>query len=760
MRRILRVLLITLLLTGQAMAFDPFTVRDIRVEGLQRISAGTVFNFLPVQIGDEFDEGKSDEAIRTLFRSGFFRDVSLGRDGDVLVVVVQERPAIASINIEGNKDIETKALLESLKEIGLSEGQMFNRSLLDKVEQELRRQYFSRGKYGVQIQTTVTPLERNRVGIQIDVTEGRVARIRQINIVGNQVFDDKTLRKQFELSTPTTFSFFTKKDQYSRQKLAGDLETLRSWYLDRGYINFNIDSTQVSISPDKKDIYITVNITEGAQYRIKEARLSGDLVVEPEELFPHVLINPGDVFSRKLITESVTKLGDRLGDDGYAFANVNTMPEVDEENHEVTVVFFVDPGKRVYIRRINMLGNVKTRDEVLRQEMRQMEGGWFSSGKVERSRTRLQRLGHFEEVNVETPPVPGSTDQVDVNYSVTERPSGNVTVGVGFSQTSGLLLNAGVTQDNFMGTGKRLSATLNNSDVDQIYSFSFTNPYYTMDGISRSFGVSSRKTDASEANLADYTTDVWGGSVNYGIPISEFNTIRLGAEVENISIDETIFSPDTVTDFLAIHGNDFLTFKLTGSWSKDTRNRAIFPDRGGLQRIGAEVAVPGSDLEYYKLNYRLQHFFPLTDSLTLSLNGELGWGDGFGGLENLPFFENFFAGGVRSVRGFRDNSLGPRDPGSIDPIGGSFRTVGNMELLFPVPFADDLRSVQLSAFFDVGNVFAEMKDFEANELRASVGLAAIWLSPVGPLAISIARPIKEQSGDDTQFFQFTLGAGF
>ncbi|MCA1804947.1 MAG: outer membrane protein assembly factor BamA, partial [Xanthomonadaceae bacterium] len=386
MLRILRVLLISLLFTGQALAFEPFTVRDIRVEGLQRISAGTVFNFLPVQIGEGFDEGKSDEAIRALFGSGFFRDVTLGRDGDVLVVVVQERPAIASIAIEGNKDIETDALLESLKEIGLSEGQMFNRSLLDKLEQELNRQYFSRGKYGVNIQSTVTPLERNRVGIQIDVTEGRVARIRQINIVGNEVYDDKTLHKQFELSTPTTFSFFTKKDQYSRQKLAGDLESLRSWYLDRGYINFNIDSTQVSISPDKKDIYITVNVTEGEQYRIREARLSGDLVVEPEELFPHVLINPGDVFSRKQITESVSRLGDRLGDDGYAFANVNTMPEVDDENHEVTVVFFIDPGKRVYIRRINMLGNVKTRDEVLRQEMRQMEGGWFSSSKVERSR--------------------------------------------------------------------------------------------------------------------------------------------------------------------------------------------------------------------------------------------------------------------------------------------------------------------------------------------------------------------------------------
>ncbi len=760
MLRILRVLLISVLLTGQALAFDAFTVTDIRVEGLQRISAGTVFNYLPVKIGDELDEPKSDDAIKALFRTGYFKDVSLGRDGDVLVVAVQERPAIASIKIEGNEDIETDPLLDSLKQIGLAQGQVFNRSLLDKVEQELRRQYFSRGKYGVQIETTVTPLERNRVGILIDVTEGRVARIREINIVGNEVYDDETLLDEFELSTPTFFSFYTKNDQYSKQKLSGDMEKLRSWYLDRGYINFNITSTQVSITPDKKDIYITINVSEGEQYRIREAKLSGDLVVAPEELFPQVMVNPGDIFSRKLVTDSVTRLGDRLGDEGYAFANVNTVPEVDEENHEVTVVFFVDPGKRVYIRRINMLGNVKTRDEVLRQEMRQMEGGWFSAGKVERSRTRLQRLGYFEEVNVETPPVPGSTDQVDVNYSVTERASGNVTLGVGFSQSSGLLLNASITQDNFMGTGKRVSATINNSDVNKIYSFAYTNPYYTVDGISRSFGVFSRQTDAGEANVLDYTTDTWGGNVNYGIPINEFDTIRVGAEVEAISISRTIYSPVTVTDFLDTYGEDFTSFKLTSSWAHDTRNRAIFPDRGGMQRIGLELAVPGSDLEYYKLDYRHLRYFPLTEKLTLSLNGELGWGDGYGELETLPFFENYFAGGVRSVRGYEDNSLGPRDATASDPIGGSFRTVGNVELLFPVPFADDVRSVQLSAFFDVGNVFGDVNEFKVDELRASVGLAAIWMSPVGPLAVSFATPINDQSGDQTQFFQFTLGAGF
>jgi outer membrane protein insertion porin family len=756
-----RVVLLSVLLTGRAFAFESFVVQDIRVEGLQRISAGTVFNYLPLKVGQTFDEEQSANAIRALFRTGFFRDVSLGRDGDVLVIAVRERPAIASIDIEGNEDIETEPLLESLEQIGLAEGQVFNRSLLDKVEQELRRQYFSRGKYGVRIETTVTPLERNRVGILIDIKEGKVARIRQIKIVGNSVFDDKTLLEEFQLGEPTLFSFYTKNDQYSKQKLSGDLETLRSYYLDRGYINFNIDSTQVSITPDKKDIYITINVTEGEQYRIKEIKLSGDLVVEPEELFPHVLVNPGDIFSRKRITESVTKIGDRLGDEGYAFANVNTVPDVDEEAKEVTVTFFVDPGKRVYVRRINILGNAKTRDEVLRQEMRQMEGGWFSASKVERSRTRLQRLGYFEEVNVETPAVPGSADQVDVNYSVTERPSGNLTLGVGFSQTSGILLNAAITQDNFLGTGKRVSVTVNNSNVTKVLNFSYLNPYYTIDGVSRGFGVFYRETDAGEANVADYTTDTWGGNINYGLPINEFDTIRFSGELESIKIKRTDFSSQTVQDFIQDQGDDFLSFKLLTSFAHDTRNKAIFPDRGGLQRVSLESTVPGSELEYWKLNYRHLRYIPLTRALTLSMNGEVAWGDGYGDFDELPFFENFFAGGVRSVRGYEDNSLGPRDDLDNDPIGGGFRTVGRVELIFPMPFLEEAQNtVRLSGFFDIGNVYPNVDDFDASDLRMSSGVAAIWMSPVGPLAVSFAIPINDDSDDDTQPFQFTLGTGF
>jgi len=752
-------LLLFLLLTGTARAFEPFVVSDVRVEGLQRISAGTVFNYLPVKVGDTVDTDGSAAAIRALFKTGFFNDAYLERDGNILVVHVTERAAISSIEIKGNRDLETEELLTGLKQIGLAEGRVFDRSLLDKVEQELQRQYFSRGKYAVRLDTTVTPLERNRVGILIDISEGQVARIKQINIVGNSRYPDAELLDDFTLNTPTFFSFITKNDQYSKQKLAADLEILRSFYLDRGYLNFDITSTQVSITPDKKDIYITVNISEGEQYSISEVTLSGDLVVEPEELFPLVRINPKDVFSRKRVTEAVDRISAKLGDHGYAFANVNTVPELDDENNEVSLAFFIDPGKRVYVRRVNVEGNVSTRDEVLRREMRQMEAGWFSAEKVERSRARLQRLGYFEDVNVETPSVPGTTDQIDVNYSVTETSSGSITAGLGYSQSSGLLFNASVSQDNFLGSGKRVSFAFNNSDINTVYSFSYTNPYYTIDGISRGFGSYYRETDADEANLSDYTTDSFGANVSFGIPITEYERIYLNTEYENIELKPTIASPSEVFDFIERHGDSYDNIKLTGSWSHDTRNKAIFADRGGLMRIALETAIPGSGLEYYKLNYRQQQFVPLTRNLTLSLNGELGYGEGFGDHEQLPFFENFFAGGVRSVRGFEDNTLGPLDSNG-NPIGGSFRVVGNAELIFPVPFFEDAKSFRLSAFFDIGNVFEDFEDFDADELRYSVGLAGLWLSPMGPLSISLGYPINDEADDEVQNFQFTIGTFF
>ena len=760
MKRLLALFFLALALHGlPAFAFTPFVVKDIRVEGLERIAAGTAFNYLPVKIGERLDAEGARAAIRALFRSGFFKDVRLERDGDVLVVVVRERPTISSIKISGNKEIETDPLLDSLKQIGLAQGRVFNRSLLDKVTQELRRQYFSRGRYGVRIDTLVTPLERNRVAISIKVAEGRVSRIRRIRIVGNQVFSDKQLLKQFQLSEPTLFSFYTGTDQYSKQKLAGDLETLKAWYLDRGYIDFRILSTQVSITPDKKDIYITIAIHEGKQFRIEKVQLAGNLVVAPKALFPLVDVNAGEIFSRKRVTHTVEAITGKLGDHGYAFANVNAIPDVDEKRQRVVLTFFIDPGKRVYVRRINMVGNTRTRDEVLRREMRQMEGGWFSAAAVKRSKTRLDRLGYFKEVNVETPPVPGTTDQVDVNYSVTEQPSGNLLVGLGYSQTAGILFNADISQDNFLGSGNRVSLSFNNSSVNTVYSFSYLNPYYTIDGISRGFGAYFRQTDAAAANLADYNTDTYGGNLSYGVPINEFDKVDLNLQFQNLQLKPTLFSPTQVTDFVTAQGDRFNTFLVTAGWSHDTRNRRIFPDRGMLHRLSLEAAVPGSDLEYYKVNYRGQVFVPLTRLLTFELSGRIGIGDGYGNFDQLPFFENFFAGGVQSVRGFQDNTLGPRDSRG-QPLGGAFKLVGSAEVIFPPPFFTRSHSFRLSTFVDAGNVFADTNSFKVSELRYSVGLGATWLSPLGALTFSLAKTLNDKPGDDVQLFQFTIGTNF
>jgi outer membrane protein insertion porin family len=754
-----RLLLLTFFLSATAHAFEPFLVKDIRVAGLQRITAGTVFNYLPVSIGQTIDTKDSIAAVKALFKTGFFNDVSLERDGDVLVVYVEERAAISSIEIEGNKDLDTDELLEGLKQIGLAEGRVFDRSLLEKVEQELRRQYFSRGKYAVKIDATVTPLDRNRVGILIDISEGRVARIKQINIIGNHAFSDKELLKEFTQTTPNIFSAFTKSDQYSKQALSADLEILRTHYLDRGYLKFHINSTQVSITPDKRDIYITINMLEGHQYTIREVTLSGDLVVPAEEIFPLIRINPGDIFSRKKVTQATDEVSSLLGNQGYAFANVNTSPELDDETYEVELGFFVDPGDRVYVRRINLAGNVGTRDEVLRREMRQLEGGWYSAEQVERSRTRLDRLGYFENVNVETPPVPGTTDQLDVDYSVTERSSGSITAGLGFSQTSGLLFNASISQENFLGTGKRVSFTFDNSEINTIYRFAYVNPYWTIDGVSRGFGVFYRKTDASEANLSDYGTDTRGADINFGIPINEYDTIRLSVGYQGLDLSETSTSPLEVTDFIDKHGDSFDDMVLIGSWSHDSRNKILFTDTGGLQNFTFETTTPGSGLQYYKLNYVQQRFLPLTRELTLGLKGNLGYGDGFGDFDDLPFFENYYAGGVRSVRGFEDNTLGPRDSDG-DPIGGSVLMVFNAELIFPVPFVESASGIRLSAFFDAGNVFGNYNTFSASGLKYSVGLAGLWLSPLGPISVSLGYPLNAEKEDDVQNFQFTIGTFF
>ncbi len=738
---------------------EPFVVKDIRVEGLQRISAGTVFNYLPVKVGDTLTEKKSQDAVRALFKTGFFRDVNLEHDKNVLIVSVVERPSIAGIKIVGTKEMSEEDLKKGLKEIGLAEGRVFNKSLLDRVEQELRQQYFARGYYAVVIRPTVTPLERNRVDINIDVAEGKVARIREINIVGNRLFSDKPLRKLFSLGPKPWYAPFSSRDKYSKQKLAGDLERLRNFYQDQGFLEFNIDSTQVSITPDKEKIFITVNITEGKKYTVTGFKLAGTFVVSEKELRDLAGIKPGSVFSRKEITEATKKISDRLANNGYAFANVNAIPDIDKDKFQVFFTFFIDPGRRVYVRRINFSGNIATRDEVLRREMRQLEGGWYNAEKIQRSRVRLQRLGFFDDVNVETPTVAGVADQVDVNVTVKERPTGNLLLGVGYSDTDGLLLNASVTQSNLFGTGKELSASFDNSRSVTNFNVRYTNPYYTKSGVSRGFNVFRSTVDAGAADTAAYTADSQGVGVFFGIPLSEDNKIDVGADVEKIDLHTNTSSAQIAQDFVAKFGSSNTILKTTLGWSHDSLDSLLLPTSGSLQRLSAEISVPGTDIEYYKLTYLAGRYWPLSETFTFKAKGELGYGNGYGGTDALPFYKNFFAGGSSTVRGYSSRSLGPRDTlPPNDPIGGNRRVLGNMELMFPLPGASrDNKSIRLSFFADAGMVYGPGEKLDLGELRYSAGLAFNWFSPVGPLSFSYAIPLNDKPGDRTESFQFTLG---
>jgi outer membrane protein insertion porin family len=766
-------------------AFDGFVIEDIKIEGLQRISLGTAFTYLPLKVGEELTAQKASEAVSALFKTGFFEDVSLGREGNVLVIVVDERPSIASIDIFGNEDINTEDLTTALKSIGMAEGRVFNRSLLDQVEQELHRQYFSLGKYGVEIKSTITDLPRNRVEIDIDIEEGDAARIRQINIIGAKAYKDYELVDRFQLSQGTMFSFMSGSDKYSKQQLIGDLETLRSFYLDRGYIHFDIVSTQVSISPDKRDVYVTINLDEGEQYRIKEFEISGDLVVPEPELRELVMLHPGEIFSRQLLVQSTNKINERLGVEGYAFANVNAIPKIDDEKKEVAITFFVDPGKRVYVRRINVSGNTKTKDEVIRREMRQMEGGWISTPLINRSKVRLQRLGYFDTVNVETPAVPGTTDQVDANFSVVEGSTGNFTAGIGYGQENGFLFNTSVSLNNYLGTGKKVKLEVQNDQVNKTYSFSYLNPYFTLNEISSGFRLLYRSTDYGESNLSDFYTDVKEGGLNFGIPLSEYTRLNFDIAYKDTDLTlGTVNVPRSYREWVKLvsgtesNNAQFATYSTEASYSYDSRNRAIFPDSGFYSRIGAEVALPGGDLEYYKLTYQLRMYFPFTDQISLLLGGEYGYGDGYGekgtGKAILPFFENFYAGGTRSVRGYKGNTIGPRDaycptedlvcadPVPGDRVGGNDKILGRAELFFPVPFTDEpSQNFRLSAFIDAGRLWSNVP-FTINDadFRSTYGIAAVWITPVGALVFNWAWPIDPREGDELERFQFNIGAPF
>ncbi|OGU22232.1 MAG: outer membrane protein assembly factor BamA [Hydrogenophilales bacterium RIFOXYD1_FULL_62_11] len=761
------------------LASEPFVVKDIRVEGIQRTEAGTVFSYLPVKVGETMTDEKSAAAIKALYATGFFKEVRLeARDG-VLIVTVEERPSIAKVTLVGIKEFSEDDLKAGLKQTGLAEGQVLDRSLVDKAEQELQRQYYNRGKYAVEIKTTLTPLERNRVAVQFDVVEGESAKIQQINLVGNKAFSEKELLGEITSTTPGWLTWYTKNDQYSKARLGGDIEILRSFYLNRGYLEFNVDSTQVSISPDKQGIYITINVTEGPQYTVSSVKLAGQMLVPEAELQKLVTVEPGKVFVRDRLTETTKKISERLGNDGYAFANVNAVPELDKEKATVAFTLFVDPGRRVYVNRVNVTGNTKTRDEVVRREIRQMEGAYYDAAKINRSRDRLNRLGYFEQVNIETPSVSGTTDQVDVNVGVTEKSTGSIQLGAGFSSSEGLVLSGSVSQANVFGTGNRVSAQLNTGSVNTVYALSFVNPYYTIDGISLGYDLYKRDVDTNSLdNVSDYQSSTLGAGVRLGFPVNERDFISLGLvyEMSSLTIDPVVPAGQEQTQQQKFvdpnktlnRSRDDDTLRIDTSWARDTRNSFLFPTKGMLQRVSSEIGTPVGSLQYYKLSYQHQHYFPLSSSFTLLLNGEVGIGGGLGD-DGLPFFKNFFAGGSSSVRGFKPGTLGPKDYNG-DAIGGDKRMVGNVELFFPLPGIKDNQSLRMSAFVDAGAAYGSggssangqstYSDFSFNEIGVSAGLAVLWVSPLGPLKFSLAQPLVSNPGDQEEIFQFTLGNAF
>jgi outer membrane protein insertion porin family len=721
-----------------AHAFDPFVVRDIRVEGIQRIEAGTVFSYLPVKVGETMTDEKAAAAIKALFATGFFKDVRLEVQRDVLIVLVEERPAVAQIDFIGNKEFDKEVLRKGLREAGLAEGRSLDKALLDQAEQEIKRQYLARGRYGASVVTTVTPLERNRVGVSFSINEGEVTKIRQINIIGNKAFKEGDLLQLFALQTPGWLTWYTKNDQYSKQKLAGDMESLRSFYLNSGYLEFNIESTQVSITPDKKDIYITINVTEGDKYTVSDIKLGGELLLPEAELRRLLQLKPGDTFSRERLNESTKKITDRLGNEGYAFANANAVPETDKAGRRVALTIMIDPGRRVYVRRINVSGNTRTRDEVVRREMRQLEGAYYDADKIQKSKQRLERLQYFSEVDVETPAVPNTSDQVDANFKVKEKSTGSLMLGVGFSNVEKVVLSGSIVQQNIFGSGKHVGLQLNTSKVSRNIGLNYTDPYYTVDGVSRGFDVYSRKMNASMLGLGYYTTDTTGGAMRFGIPLSETDNLGfgIGAEQTKLGVDTT--SPQRYQDFVTTFGSNNTTVVGNAGWARDSRDSAITPTKGSTLRAGLETGLPGGTIEYYKVSGQAQRFFPLSRTFTLRLNAEADVAHGMGG-KPLPFYKNLYAGGVSSVRGYNSFSLGPRDDlGAI--LGGTKRVVGNAEMLFPMPGMGTDRSMRLGVFLDAGQVFGADQTVRAADFRTSTGLAFLWSSPMGPLKLSFGYP--------------------
>ena len=779
---------VALLLNASLAHAQGFKIADIRINGLQRVSAGSVFGALPLNVGEQVDDQQLVESTRALFKTGFFQDIQLGRDGDVLVITVVERPSIASIDIEGNKAISTDDLMKGLKQSGLAEGEVFQRATLEGVRNELLRQYVAQGRYSAAVDAEVVAQPRNRVGLKIRIDEGEVAAIKHINVVGNSVFDQAELDDQFTLKTSNWLSFFKNDDKYAREKLSGDLERLRSYYMDRGYINMEIVSTQVSISPDKKQVFITVNINEGTKYTVRDIKLRGDLKVPEDQITALLLVQKGQVFSRKLMTSTSDLITRRLGNEGYTFANVNAVPTPSKDGNTVDIEFVVDPGKRAYANRINFRGNTKTEDQVLRREMRQMEGGWASTYLIDQSKTRLERLGYFKEVNVETPAVAGVDDQVDVNYSVEEQSSGSITASVGFAQSAGLILGGSITQNNFLGTGNSASLGLTRSEYQSKYNIGFTDPYFTKDGVSLGYNAFYNKTDYNDYyddGVSYYSINSYGAGATLGYPINETSRISFGLTAQHDSIEPGTYSADEIYDFIDREGKEFTNFKANLGWSESTLNKGILATRGYSQNLNLMVTVPGSDLSFYKIDYTGQTFLPVSASTSLRFHTKLGYGNGYGSTDGLPFYENYTAGGEGTVRGFESGTLGPRNTPATgtyssagqayysdrdtEALGGNIMITGGVEYLFPMPFIKDNKSLRTSLFWDVGSVYSDKcylstttgcDGVDLSQMASSVGVGVTWYSPMGPLSVNLALPIRKPDDAETQVFQFSMGQTF
>lgn len=748
-----------------------FTISDIRVEGISRTEPGTVFSHQPFRAGDEYTAEKGTRAIHALYASGLFRDVTLTQDGDVLVVHIVERPAVATIETSGIKAFDKDAVEKSLRDVGMAEGRIFDQAVLERADQELRRQYLARGYYGVSVKTTVTPLERNRVRITISVDEGRASSISAIRFVGNKTFDNDELADLMQLGVPNWFSWYTKRDLYSREKLAADLESIRSFYMNQGYLDFKIDSVQVSIAPNKSDVYVTINMTEGEKYTVNDVRLTGDLLGLDSELQALITLEKGEMYNAEKVKNVSSAITDKLATLGYAFATANASPISDAQGRTVDIVYTVDPGRRAYVRRVNITGNNRTRDEVIRREVRQYEAAWFNSDLVKLSRDRIDRLGYFESVTAEPKPVPGTRDQVDLEVNVKERPTGSISLGAGYSTSEGIILSAGFAQNNVFGTGNSVSVDVNTSKSQRTIALSVVQPYITPEGISRSWDVYDRSVDLKELEVADVKYDTRGFGVSWGIPFTELDRVFLGGRFEMTDVKSNANSPWRYQNYEDKYGDNPMTVALTLGWSRDSRDNSLAPTRGVYQRLNGEFALPGFDIQYYKATYQYQQYIPLSRTWTLAFNGEVGWGDVYGKTDEFPFFKNFYAGGIGSVRGYNSGSLGPKeyDPydGDSDNLGGDRMLTGSIEILAPLPGGD--RTLRVFGFLDAGYVWGyegvgvrqyRRQSMSLSDLRYSTGIGVAWISPLGPLKFSIAAPLNDKDGDDIQRFQFQIGTGF